>query len=278
MTRSAKHWCFTLNNYTHQDVEALAQKGTESLESGQICYLVIGREIGESGTPHIQGFVSFTGRKTLNAVREFTLHKAHCEQTKGTPQQAADYCKKDNDYQEFGQCPRGAGQRNDLTRIYELIRGGANATDIANQFPSQFIRYRRSILDCIADQAPERNWECNVIVLWGRTGTGKTRKVFDAHESKDIYVHPGDAWFNGYEGQDIVLFDDYSGSEFKLSYLLKLLDRYKMKVPVKGGYVQWKPRTIYITSNKDPADWYRNALEEHRNAMFRRIKTIEYFP
>lgn len=278
MTRSAKNWCFTLNNYTAQDVEALAQKASESLESGSIFYLVYGREIGESGTPHLQGFIAFATRKTLAFVRNFTLCKAHCESSKGSPKQASDYCKKDNCYQEFGVCPGGAGKRNDLARIYELIRGGANARTIADQFPSQYIRYRRSILDCIADQACERNWECDVRVLWGRTGTGKTRKVFDSHESKDVYVHPGDSWFNGYEGQEVALFDDFNGSEFKLSYLLKLLDRYKMKVPIKGGYVQWIPKIIYITSNKDPADWYRNALEEHRDAMFRRIKTIEYFP
>lgn len=278
MTRSAKNWCFTLNNYTAQDVEALAQKGTESLESRSIFYLVFGREVGEGGTPHLQGFVAFTKRKTLAYVRNYTLLKSHCEPAKGTPAQATTYCKKDGDYQEFGVCPGGAGRRNDLAKLYELIRGGADARTIADQFPSQYIRYRRSILDCIAEQAIERNWESDVRVLWGRTGTGKTRKVFDTHESKDIYVHPGDSWFNGYEGQEVALFDDYNGSEFKLSYLLKLLDRYKMKVPVKGGYVQWIPKIIYITSNKDPQQWYTNALEEHRDAMFRRITTIEFFP
>jgi len=278
MTRSAKNWCFTLNNYTVQDVEALAQKGTESLESRSIFYLVFGREVGEGGTPHLQGFVAFTKRKTLAYVRNYTLLKSHCEPAKGTPAQATTYCKKDGDYQEFGVCPGGAGRRNDLAKLYELIRGGADARTIADQFPSQYIRYRRSILDCIAEQAIERNWESDVRVLWGRTGTGKTRKVFDTHESKDIYVHPGDSWFNGYEGQEVALFDDYNGSEFKLSYLLKLLDRYKMKVPVKGGYVQWIPKIIYITSNKDPQQWYNNALEEHRDAMFRRITTIEFFP
>lgn len=278
MTRSAKNWCFTLNNFTQQDVEALAQKATQLLESRSLLYLVYGREVGEGGTPHLQGFVAFTKRKTLAFVRQFTLLKAHCEPAKGTPNQAATYCKKDNNYTEFGQCPGGAGRRNDLAQLYELIRGGADAKTIADKFPSQYIRYRRSILETIAEQAPERDWESDVIVLWGRTGTGKTRKVFDSHESKDIYVHPGDSWFNGYEGQKVALFDDFNGSEFKLSYLLKLLDRYKMKVPVKGGYVQWTPKIIYITSNKDPAYWYSNAIPEHRDAMFRRIKTIEYYP
>lgn len=120
--------------------------------------------------------------------------------------------------------------------------------------------------------APKRCWQPSVIVYWGRTGAGKTRAVFDNLSSpEDIYVHPGGAWFDGYEGQPIVLFDDYAGSEFKLQYLLKLLDRYPMQVPIKGGFVSFVPFEIYLTSNLNPRDWYRNANREHVDAMFRRI-------
>jgi len=103
-------------------------------------------------------------------------------------------------------------------------------------------------------------------------GVGKTRKVFD--DETDIYMYPGQGWFDGYFGQDIVLFDDFSGSEFKITYLLKLLDRYPMSVPIKGAFVQWVPRKIYITSNLDPDSWYPGAHEEHRAALRRRLKTV----
>lgn len=277
MTRSAKNWCFTINNYTDVELQALAQKATESLESGSLCYLVYGREVGSEGTPHLQGFVSFCKRKTLNAVRAI-ISRAHLEAARGTPSQAAQYCKKDGDYKEFGKCPAGRGHRSDLESLVARISEGATSKEIATEFPGQYIRYRNAINAHIADQLGERQWESDVRVLWGRTGTGKTRKVFDSHERSTIYVHPGDSWFNGYEGQEVALFDDFNGSEFKLAYFLKILDRYPMKVPIKGGFVNWLPKIIYITSNKDPADWYRNALPEHRDAMFRRIKTIEYFP
>lgn len=279
MTRSAKNYCFTLNNYSDVELQALAQASAELLESKSIRYMVYGREVGDSGTPHLQGFVSFNARKTLQTVKQIAgLSRAHLEPAKGTPLQAATYCQKDGDFVEYGTLPHGSGRRTDLHELYELIKSGASKQEIADKFPSQFIRYRNSILALIADHQEERDWECDVQVLWGRTGTGKTRKVFETHANAEIYVHPGESWFNGYEGQPVVLFDDFNGSEFKLSYLLKLLDRYKMKVPVKGGYVQWIPKTIYITSNKDPAAWYSNAIEEHRNAMFRRIKSIQYFP
>lgn len=277
MTRSAKHYCFTVNNYTDDVKQALASKGTELLESGSIVYMVYGEEVGESGTPHLQGFISFSTRKTFNGVKAILPTGAHIETARGSPAQAANYCKKDGKFAEFGNCPGGSGQRSDLSLLYDRIKSGATYKEIAEEFPSQFLRYRHNILQTIRDLQPERTAPTNVVVLWGRTGAGKTRQVWDYHNRENIYVHTGEQWFDGYEGQEIVLFDDYNGSEFKLSYLLKLLDRYPMRVPVKGGYVQWNPKQVYFTSNKDPKTWYANAHEEHQAALFRRINTIQHF-
>lgn len=115
-------------------------------------------------------------------------------------------------------------------------------------------------------------------MYWGRTGSGKTRAVYDnVSNTHDIYFHPSGQWFDGYDGQPIALFDDYGGSEFKLTYLLKLLDRYPMRVPIKGGYVSWAPHEIYITSNRAPSEWYPNAYTEHYDALKRRFTNVVYF-
>lgn len=116
------------------------------------------------------------------------------------------------------------------------------------------------------------------MVYWGRTGAGKTRSVYDNLPSLDsLFVYAGSGWFDGYDGQPIVLFDDFGGHEFKISYLLKLLDRYPIRVPVKGGFVHWAPQEIYITSNIDPHNWYSNANPEHVRALLRRITLIHEF-
>jgi len=113
-----------------------------------------------------------------------------------------------------------------------------------------------------------------VKILWGPTGTGKTRSVYDFHDHDSVYKHDGGDWFDGYQGQEVVLFDDFSGSDFKLTYLLKLCDRYPMRVPVKGDFVHFRPKVIYFTSNVDPDEWYKNAISEHRAAFFRRVSEI----
>lgn len=267
--QQAKHWCFTLNNYTSDEKDALA-----ALVPEHASYLVYGEEVGENGTPHLQGFVSFSVRRVATTVKRFIGRRAHIEVARGSPAQAANYCKKDGAFSEFGTLPQGRGARSDLQQVQQAIKGGATKTEIRDNFFGTYLRYERAINNYINELQEVRSWITEVIVYWGKTGVGKTRQVYQFHSREVVYAHPGEQWFDGYNRHPVVLFDDFNGSEFKLAYLLKLLDRYPMQVPVKGGYVNWVPRKIFITSNKDPDLWYPNAFDEHRNALKRRLTTV----
>lgn len=279
-----KYYVFTLNNYTEEEAAALANyaQALENSESNPKCtYCVVGKEVGESGTRHLQGYIEFSTRCRLTQVKRVPgLSRAHFEGRRGSAREAADYCIKDGDLLvEAGTISDvRPGQRTDLEALKEDLKNGKRARDLADDHFKEFLRYQRGINAARIAYAPKRDWQCSVIVYWGRTGAGKTRAVFDnVLTTEDIYVHPGGQWFDGYEGQPIVLFDDYAGSEFKLQYFLKLLDRYPMHVPIKGGFASFVPYEIYITSNMDPRDWYRNAHNEHVEAMFRRFTNVVQF-
>jgi hypothetical protein len=275
MVRVAKHWTWTLNNFTETEEDQI-RKWCEQ-HSADFTYVIWGKERGENDTPHLQGYAAFTKRISMHALKRILGRRVHAEMSKGTPDQNARYCKKDGDYVEFGTLPARRGKRTDLDAIYERVKAGATRDEIRDEFFKTYAKYYRAIDTLITDLQQPRTWETEVVVYWGKTGTGKTRQVFQFHALSDIYSHPGDQWFDGYHGQPIALFDDYNGSEFKLTYLLKLLDRYPMRVPIKGNFVNWIPKKIYFTSNRNPTEWYTNALEEHRNALFRRLKTITEF-
>jgi hypothetical protein len=269
MTRSAKHYCFTVNNYTEQDESAL------STLAETVSYLVYGRECGANGTPHLQGFVSFKTRKTFNQAKTSINARAHLEVARGSPQENRNYCKKDGDYEEFGECPVGQGKRSDLEVIAERLREGEQLRKIAHEHPGSFIRYSTGLRRFAEMYTPQRSWVCTVIVYYGATGTGKTRRVHQAED--DLWSYPGGGWFDGYEGQEAALFDDFGGHEFKLTYLLKLLDQYPMRVPIKGSFMNWLPKRIYLTSNVAPNMWYANALDMHKRALLRRLHIIVQF-
>ena len=50
----SKHWCFTLNNYSMDDIKVL-----KNTDSSIVPRYVFQEEIGEEGTPHLQGYINF---------------------------------------------------------------------------------------------------------------------------------------------------------------------------------------------------------------------------
>lgn len=264
-TTQAKHWCYTINNYTDDDVKRLSERRED------VTYHIFGYEMGDSGTKHLQGFISFRKRKSFGPTKEILGGKAHLEPAKGTPAQAAEYCKKDGDYVEYGELPGGKGSRTDLREVAEKIKNGVSFRSIAEDHPTTVLRYGSGVLRLKNFYRPKNREAPEIHVFWGPTGSGKTKRVWEFTKHDELWVHPGDRWFDGYDGHLAVLFDDFDGGWFKLTYLLKLLDRYIFQVPVKGGYVWWYPKQIYITSNLHPKDWYNNTNKEHVSALLRRL-------
>lgn len=77
-------WVFTVNNYeTLLDPEEMGCK-----------YLVYSEEVGESGTPHLQGYLEFETAKRAGGVLDVLPYGAHIEPRKGTAEQAVAYATK----------------------------------------------------------------------------------------------------------------------------------------------------------------------------------------
>lgn len=269
MPSYARNWVFTLNNYSDDEAAALEALGTELPDT--LKYLVYGRETGEEGTPHLQGYASFSKRTTLARVKRIVGSRAHVEVARGTPKQASDYCKKDGDFKEYGTCPAGKGARTDLQQVVEACKRGDSLKRLAEDHPAAMLRYGSQLVKMKGLYPPQKDICPEIHCFIGKTGVGKTRRVYEFVNRDELWVHPGERWFDGYDMHKAALFDDFDGGWFKITYLLKLLDRYRMQVPVKHGFVWWNPAHIYITSNLKPEDWYPNAHEEHRRALRRRL-------
>lgn len=272
MPNGAKNWCVTLNNYSDDELSRFVELGRDGSISK---YAIVAKEVGEEGTPHLQCFFAFTKRLSRRRVKALLGPRIHCEIARGTPSEAADYCRKDGDFVEFGTIPAGKGHRSDLSSLVADIKSGKTWDELVGSSASSVARYGKFVDRCIARYGQSRDWAPEVNVYWGSTGVGKSRKAFS--ESNKPYVHSGGQWFDGYCGESDVIFDDFGGSEFKLTYLLKILDRYPMRVPIKGGFVNWVPKRIWITSNYHPRDWYPNAKDEHVKALKRRFSKVIHY-
>ncbi len=115
-------------------------------------------------------------------------------------------------------------------------------------------------------------------ILYGKTGTGKSRYCFEQYDgSKAYWVPPpakGTVWWGMYRCQDVCIFDDFHDGWFPLTMLLRLMDRYPVQVAPKGGQVPFNSKEMVFTSNVDPKKWYNNykGKGEHKKALERRIR------
>jgi len=127
-------WCFTLNNYTDDDVTNLRvfANGTK--------YLIFGREVGEEGTPHLQGFTILHHNHSLSGLKRLLGNRYHFETARSPSHTALAYCKKDGDFEAFGRepsSPQGTTNRYELFRDWVISHEGRPTMgDVANEFPS----------------------------------------------------------------------------------------------------------------------------------------------
>lgn len=146
-SRQATRVVFTTNNYTQAHEQAIS----DFLNGEDVRYGIFGREVGESGTRHLQGFAIVTRQRTLHWFRNHLPH-SHIEFARGTSQQARDYCKKDGDFLEFGDFPANGGSRSDLQQLFEwsdeftIAHGRApNSPEVARAFPREYTKYPRLV-------------------------------------------------------------------------------------------------------------------------------------
>lgn len=239
----ARSWCFTLNNWTPEEYAKLRELGL----AGTAKYLVLGREIGESGTPHIQGFISLKDPKTLAAMKTLLSPRVHLEKMRGTFAEAANYCKKDGLCEEFGSLPTGDsdGRRKAMKQSNEERWALAKAGKFEELPPENLAKYRQIYYE---NRSVEERTELDNIWLFGISGSGKSRYVRDTYPG--AYTKPMNKWWDLYQDEDVVCIEDVDPSHGEwLGYFLKIwADHYPFRGEVKGGTILIRPRTLLVTS------------------------------
>ena len=258
---TSRGWSITINNYEQSDYDALT--------ADKFDYLIIGKEIGEQGTPHLQCFMYKETKIGFNGLKK-RHPKAHLEPTNGTIDDNIKYCSKENNFIEYGQRPQ-QGKRNDLEEVKKILKEtGKIESVIENASNYQQIRMAECIVKYIE---PKRNWKPIVIWVYGESGRGKTRLAYDKLLNPYRKSNSTEQWWDGYDGHENVIIDDVKNPDIKqYSILLELLDRYETRVQTKGGTRQFLAKNIYCTSIFHPSYLYGTFNEAKE--ILRRIDEI----
>lgn len=237
-------------------------------------YAIIGKEVGEQGTPHLQCYLEFDNAMRFSTLQSKLLKRCHLEVRMSTAQKAADYCKKEENFEEWGELSR-QGKRNDLVQVKELIEDGATMRDIIQEATSgQSIKLAQNILPYL--ETP-RDTKPYVIYCYGASGLCKTRIAYLDNPGISIHKQAADEtkWWQGYDSQPVTIIDEFR-AQIKWDRMLELLDFYPCVVECKGGARQFKSAKVYITSPYDVSHWYNDVFEQ-KYQLWRRIDEVWYF-
>lgn len=170
------------------------------------------------------------------------------------------------------------GERLDLGPVRDAIEAGASMEELIlnADFDTVLCKYHSwaaRLQFAFCKKNAQKFRFMNVKVYHGVTDQGKTRKATEDNAG-DFYLLSKDTqsiWFDGYAKERVLIWDDFHWDDVKLQYLLRLLDGYPLKLPVKGGFAWAMYDKVIITTNLPSDLWYPIADDRHRAALARRI-------
>lgn len=228
-------------------------------------------EMGDEGTPHYQIYVEFTAKVSLTAIHEMDgLERCAAFARKGTRAQAIEYCSKDDTRLEgpFWHPSRedvwGASKQGDRTDIHALtVRVTAGDTDamLAESMPVMIVKHQRGIDALRTALSNNKGRNCDqidVVVYVGPSGTGKSYRLRqECPEGPDWYWKSKGEWWDGYQGQLGVVFDEFRDNWMPRNVLLSILDGAPQRIQKKGGVIQLMATRFRFSTNIKPKNWYR---------------------
>lgn len=253
MPNGARHYAFTLNNYSSDDLSKLAN----STDSPDVRYLIFGKETSSTGTPHLQGHVYFSKQQSLRQAKTCLAIAAHFSVARNI-QRSVDYCKKDGDYTELGTPPSissSSGERSDLQAFRDAVSEGTTDLSLLREaHPVVMARYPRFAISVIRDlRAPIpvpsfdlRPWQTRVVdlvthdpsprqihFLVDKTGnSGKTylSDFLESSQEKVQVMKPGkvaDMAFEYDENTKVLIIDVPRSKMDKFEYMYSFLESIK---------------------------------------------------
>lgn len=269
MSQQGRNWCGTLNCDDDFNAKEFLEKVKEKAN-----YVVGQLEMGSHR--HVQFYAQFGQPRRLAWVRKNVCDKAHWEIARGTPRENRVYCTKEDTRLEgpweFG-IPTQCGRTTGLQECIEDLKNGVPIHELADRYSEVWVKHGKGLTDLrmrLKLDADRRIFEADgpeLWVLWGPSGTGKSRYV-NQHWPEAFWKAPYNKWWDGYAGHETVVLDDFNDCHMALTDFQRLIDWYPLWVEVKGGSIPMLAKRYVITSNWHPSEWYRKS-DKHGTIMRR---------
>jgi len=264
-------WVFTFNNYTDNDVERLLDLPRTSTN---VQYIGFGKETGEQGTPHLQGYIHFKNACRRASVSK-VLPECFVDIRSGTLAQAIAYCKKDGDFTESGTL-RIPTKENKWADIIDLAEDG-KLDVIKEEYPLIYLMHKPKLESLMAPPIePFSDDPKNHFEWWyGPTGTGKSKTMWSTYPQH--YDKQMNKWWDGYLYDDVVAIEeaDPKKCEHMAYFFKRWADHYPFRAEIKNGHLNnIRPNKIIVTSNYTIKECFPN--RQDWEPLMRRFKVVHF--
>ena len=299
-TQSRK-WALVINNPLDAGLDHAAIR--EILYRFSPAYFCMADEIATTGTYHTHIFLFSPSPMRFSTVKN-RFSTAHIEKAYGSAKANRAYILKeghwaDTDkaetsvsgtFEEWGDLP--AEKEEEAPEMFKLIqdlRAGKTVMEIIEDNPKLAFRIREieTLRQAILEEKySAENRALEVTYLYGASGTGKTRGIFEKHDRKSIcritdYGGRNGVRFDAYHCQDVLVLEEFH-SQIPISAMLNYLDIYPLTLPARYTDRTACYTKVYITSNIPLEEQYRDIqryqMETWRASLRRVQNVIEYLP
>ncbi|MBQ8355494.1 MAG: replication protein [Oscillospiraceae bacterium] len=307
--KSARKYLLTINNPQTHGFDHARIRSILSDFPG-IDYWCMCDETGDKGTYHTHIYAAFRNSVMFDTVRS-KFYGAHIDPAKGKHRENRDYIRKEGKwlddakhetnhpetFEEWGELPPDKSRsESQAEQIMQMVMEGKTNAQILREMPTAYskINYIEQARQTLLQEQHENEWRnLSVTYIWGETGAGKTRSVMDLYGYPNVYrvmdyAHP----FDGYKGQDVILFDEFR-SQLPLSSMLVYLDGYPVELPCRYANKQARFTKVFLVSNipleqqyptvqmDKPGDWaaFRRRIQvvQHKTRDFEELPPEDSF-
>lgn len=141
--KKPRGYAFTWNNYTESDIA--------SLQEIKCQYITFAREVADSGTPHLQGYIYFENPRHVGGVARL-YNGWHIEPVKGAPSENIIYIGKEAERYERGDRPKDSETKAACeAKLWERMYDAAKEGRMSDIPAIHYVRYKRTF-DQIRDE------------------------------------------------------------------------------------------------------------------------------
>lgn len=292
----SRTWTMTVKNWDYfdkQDWEDRIRNQKNQKGENLVIYLSVGKHTGEkTGYQHVHMNLEMTDQKTGYWVKNtlFGCNEMHCEIRRGSREQCDAYLNKQQQFREVINLRRlRPGRRTDLDEIHDMIEEGATLWDCYKEHFATTVRNERGLRSYIALRdtilSTQAQFDApDVIVYVGPSGSGKswrcsTDENYMAGGYRFSIQMDSKIYFDGYNNQKTLWFDEFSGKTMPFTKFCQIADRYAGRYETKGGSVLISGlEKILISTIEYPALWWPGSerFKQDPEQLFRRLTKCYY--